>query len=323
MKVLQKTHIIFLSIFMALLSHNAYACNWIANGPFTPQVLSIRLNSTTVQRDAPVGSTLLTQWVSTGLNSNYQIANCYAGDRSTWGYDGIVVPGYTNVYKTSVAGVGIRIQAGTSTNYYNNPATSFTDTGGSTWAWSTWGTGYNISLIKTGSTSSGDIGTSQTKFTLSNLGTLLTLNITGGNVTTLACSITTPVLNFGIGNVLSSAFGSAIGTTPSNAQNTQNLGLNCDAGANINVSLSGTQNPDVGTTSVLALTGQGSAGVAKGVGVQILYNGSPLVLNNRIVLKQATDGQNTLPFVARYYQTKTAVTTGTANASATLNLTYQ
>ncbi|HHA2009519.1 TPA: fimbrial protein [Enterobacter mori] len=144
-----------------------------------------------------------------------------------------------------------------------------------------------------------------------------------GSITQVACSITTPSLVFPIGDIPSSSFGTAVGTVPANAQNTQSLGLNCDAGANINVMLQGTQNPDVSTTSVLALTGQGNADVAKGVGVQLLYNGSPLVLNNRIVLKQSTGGQETFPITARYYQTKTSVSTGKANASATLDLTYQ
>lgn len=63
--------------------------------------------------------------------------------------------------------------------------------------------------------------------------------------------------------------------------------------------------------------------MAKGVGVQLLYNGSPFILNNRIVLKRSSGGQETFPLTARYYQTKTAVTTGKANASATLDLTYQ
>lgn len=144
-----------------------------------------------------------------------------------------------------------------------------------------------------------------------------------GNIVVVACSITTPNLTFPIGNVLASNFGTSVGTIPSGAQNTQTLGLNCDAGANINVTLSGTNNPDVTTTSVLALTNQGAADVAKGVGVQILYNGSPLVLNNKIVLKKSNGGQETFPITARYYQTKTSVSTGKANASATLNLTYQ
>ena len=144
-----------------------------------------------------------------------------------------------------------------------------------------------------------------------------------GKITVVACTLKTPSLNFPIGDILASQFGTTVGTIPAGGQNTQNLGLDCDADANINVSLSGTQNPDVTTDSVLALTGQGNSDVAKGVGVQLLYNNTPLKLNNNIVLKKSTGGQETFPIVARYYQTKTSVTTGKANASATLNLTYQ
>ncbi|HDC4774722.1 TPA: fimbrial protein, partial [Enterobacter cloacae] len=56
---------------------------------------------------------------------------------------------------------------------------------------------------------------------------------------------------------------------------------------------------------------------------QLLYNGSPLTLNSRLLLKQSAGGQETLPLTARYYQTLTSVESGSANASATLNLTYQ
>lgn len=142
-------------------------------------------------------------------------------------------------------------------------------------------------------------------------------------INTLACTISTPSLTFPIGDISASQFSGGAGTIPAGAQSTVNLGLNCSAGANINVSLAGTQNPDVDTPSVLALTGQGDTGVAKGVGVQIVYNDTPLDLNTRIVLKQSSGGQETFPLTARYYQTQSAVSPGTANASATLNLTYQ
>lgn len=87
--------------------------------------------------------------------------------------------------------------------------------------------------------------------------------------------------------------------------------------------LSGAQNPDVSDNTVLALTGQGSAGVAQGVGVQLVYNNTPLILGNNLVLKRTNGGQEMFPLTARYYQTNTTVTTGIANASATLSLTYQ
>lgn len=151
----------------------------------------------------------------------------------------------------------------------------------------------------------------------------LTTTLLGGTINVLACTITTPQLTFPIGDISAAAFGATVGTTPVGAQNTQNLGLNCDAGANVNVSISGIQNPDIAATSVLALTGQGNTGTAKGVGVQLLYNGTPLTLNTRLPLKPAAGGLEAFPLTARYYQTQTTVEPGTANASATLNLTYQ
>ncbi|MNH37426.1 Fimbria adhesin protein precursor [compost metagenome] len=87
--------------------------------------------------------------------------------------------------------------------------------------------------------------------------------------------------------------------------------------------MTGTQNTDTSTTGVLQLTNAGAANVAKGVGIQILYNNTPLALNNNIVLKTSAGGQETFPFVAQYYQTRNPVSTGSANATMTLNLTYQ
>ena len=132
----------------------------------------------------------------------------------------------------------------------------------------------------------------------------------------------TAQLTFPIGDIPASAFGTVVGTTPAGAQNTQNTGLTCAAGTNITVSLSGIQNPDSANTSVMALTGQGNAGTAKGVGVQLIYNGAPLAMNSRLFC-DSLPGQETLPLTARYYQTLTRVESGSANASATLNLTYQ
>ncbi|HAS0882609.1 spore coat protein U domain-containing protein [Enterobacter roggenkampii] len=184
---------------------------------------------------------------------------------------------------------------------------------------------YKVELVRTtdpavsGTLRSGQIA----NVSITNQFFIATWNITGGSITTLACSLSSGSLSFPIGNIPATSFGSTVGTTPSNAQVTQTLGLTCNPGANINISLSGQQNPDVANTSVLALSGQGGPGVAKGVGVQILYGGAPLNLNNTVFLQQSGGGLVSLPIVARYYQTQTAVSPGTANATATLNITYQ
>lgn len=226
-----------------------------------------------------------------------------------------------HVYTTNVDGIGIRFSSG---NYFENPSNTFSYEAQASYVeW--WGgrielvvTGGVIRRINAGNDRGGDARGSDGVYRDG-----LTTTLTDGTINALACSITTPQLNFIIGDIPASTFGSTVGTTPAGAQNTQNLGLSCNAGTNITVSLSGVQNPDSANTSVMALTGQGSAGTAKGVGVQLLYNGAPLAINSPLLLKRSSGGQETLPLTARYYQTLTSVESGSANATATLNLTYQ
>ncbi|SNY71431.1 fimbrial protein [Enterobacter sp. CC120223-11] len=269
-----------------------------------------------VQRDTPVGTELKSfsigesgTWsgCTTDWTDRYELATF---SQST---------SFSKVWQTNVPGVGFKFYSSVFNSYMPFDATV---AGGTHKTWDT----VTVTLVKVGDITSGQLtpGAILAKESVANYAYFAQYVVPSGvNIKQLACSITTPNLTFQIGDIPASSFGTAVGTIPSGAQNTQNLGLNCDANANINVSLQGTQNPDVSTTSVLALTGQGNSDVANGVGVQLVYNGSPLVLNNRIVLKQSAGGQETFPITARYYQTKTAVTAGKANASATLDLTYQ
>lgn len=227
-----------------------------------------------------------------------------------------------HIYETNIPGIGIRLSSG---NYFDNPPVTFSYN--ATTSYVDW-FGGKVELIVTGPVSPGVL----------NPGTLgavslqgsdgiyrdgLTVVVASGTINVLACSVSSTQLTFPIGDIPVSLFGSTIGTTPGNAQVTQNIGLVCNTGANIKVVLSGIQNPDNSTPSVIALTGQGSPGVASGVGVQFLYNGAPLALNTSLLLKQSAGGQELLPLTARYYQTKTTVMPGIANASATLSVTYQ
>ncbi|WP_431224005.1 fimbrial protein [Serratia sp. L9] len=140
------------------------------------------------------------------------------------------------------------------------------------------------------------------------------------NVTAYACSLNSSNITVPLGDTKVSQF-KTIGST--SVQNDFNVSMNCDASARVNVSMSAIANTDVSSNDVIALTGAGATDVASGLGVQILYNGDALKLNNNIVLKTSAGGQETFSFIARYYQTKATVTPGKANAVATLNLTYQ
>ncbi|WP_234081711.1 fimbrial protein [Enterobacter quasiroggenkampii] len=294
------------------------ACSYGDNGQVRPATPIYNFGTVVVQRDAPVGT------IMKSVSVTYSPGGTTLGCDTNWTQvaQQILFPNLSaisNVYQTNLNGVGIRVSR--NGKYFNYTSAVSASTYVST------STPLIAELVKTasGQVVSGTLASGTlTKISISESpGYYIDTYLGSGSVLSVACSITTPSLTFPIGDVLASRFGSTVGTIPANANNTQNLGLNCDAGANINVALNGTQNPDVGTTSVLALTNQGSADVAKGVGVQLLYNGSPLILNSRIVLKTSSGGQETFPITARYYQTKTAVTTGKANASATLDLTYQ
>jgi P pilus assembly protein, pilin FimA len=297
----------------------AITCSYGSYGQLRPNTPYYNFGSVIVQRDTPVGTILKTLSVNHGSYSGM------LGCDSPWTEIEQMTlftssSSISGVYDTNIAGIGIRV--GYAPNYNFN---HFLSHDGGVYLLTS--ENINAYLVKTvpGAVGAGNLRTGiLTKQIIAESSSYyVDTGLGSTTIIPVACSISTPNLNFPIGDVLASNFGSSIGTTPAGAQNTQNLGLNCDSGANINVALNGTQNPDVGTTSVLALTNQGSADVAKGVGVQILYNGSPLVLNNRIWLKTSSGGQETFPITARYYQTKTAVTTGKANASATLDLTYQ
>lgn len=183
--------------------------------------------------------------------------------------------------------------------------------------------GAAVSFYKTGPMTSGVLTQrvgSMILGTAGNWAPEIPINISGMTVTVLSCSLTTPTVTVPLGNIYATSF---TGVGSFTGAQSFNLGLNCASGSKINVSMTGTQDTNTVNTSVLALTGAGTAGVAKGVGAQILYNNSPLTIGSQLLLKTSEGGVETFPFTARYYQTLSNILPGTANATATLNITYQ
>ena len=223
--------------------------------------------------------------------------------------------GYTNVYKTEVAGIGIKVFS----LYGAAPLSIRIDPGSASYDFLT-PDDYAVQFIYLGGDISGSV--SGKSFYLARGGIKSSwLNMYGSTrFIKVACSLNSTSINVPLGDVSTVQF-TAIGTTA--GDKTFDLGLNCDKEARINVALAGTQNTDTTDTSVLALTNAGQTGTAKGIGVQLLYGGVPLKINNNIVLKTSVGGQETLPFTARYYQTNNLLEPGKANSSATLNITYQ
>ncbi len=133
------------------------------------------------------------------------------------------------------------------------------------------------------------------------------------------CTVSTTSASIDLGNVAASAFGS-VGST-STTSGTQNLSLSCAGFPSVSMTLQGTAVS--GTTNVLPLTGAGTAGVAQGIGVQILYNGSTvLTVGTALSLTTAAPtGTLNVPMAARYYRTGN-VTAGRANVAATVQFGY-
>lgn len=290
----------------------------------TPKTTNFSFGTLIAQRDSPVGTKL---GEITWYSGDGRAVDCVdlPAALKYKNYLGAAT-GIPHVYSTNRPGVGIMI-IDSGGNYFENYMTNWTIYVATAGPGLDWGRRFTVTVVKTGNIVSGIVSGGLMAKAIADMDSesnpYLTIMLDNFNVQQVACALETPTMVFPIGNIPATQFGSSVGFIPAGAQSTQNLGLNCDMFANINVSLSGTQNPDVGLDSVLALSGQGSAGVASGVGVQLLYNGTPLRINDRLVLKSSSGGRESFPLTARYYQTRTSVTTGSANTSATLNLTYQ
>lgn len=142
-----------------------------------------------------------------------------------------------------------------------------------------------------------------------------------GSITDSACTVVNNMsnpLSVMMGNVSSSAFTGA-GSTASPTK--FNIALkDCPESAkSATVKFDGTADSNVAT--LLALTQE--AGVAKGVGIQLMDNKNavvPLYTASSAYPLQA--GDNNLAFVARYYATANTVSAGFANATSSFTLNY-
>ena len=313
----------------------AYDCKVLAAAPLNPPDLI-------VQRDLPVGSPIGSEVVSGVMpvfsctNEAPALTKQEFGVKSWGAYEKML--GGRRIYSSGVAGIGYAVGA---TSVSNCNATGYVD--GS----NTGDTNLNnrilcatngllpnqpvtaqarVQFYKTAKTTgSGSISLgSPVSFILRNQGIDWTaeslVNIASFNVKSVACSVKNTAIAVPMGAIVKRAF-KGPGTWPDDA-NTRSFGidLTCDAGTKINFQIDGSAQD--ASRGILNLTG--GNGSATGVGIQLLYKDAPLVLssviNNGVV---SGSGNYSILLKARYYQTTTNITTGTANASATFTLTYQ
>ena len=303
-------------LLVILLPNLTYAACFFYSGEY--HELSVDLGNTIIQRDAPVGTPVK---VANQTFTKFG-PECDEGTNGLWD-TGIFskATSLSGVYETNVPGIGIRVttEYGTIRNEHLTPKGQ----------WQNLSSGV-VELVKTEERAQSGVlntGVIMNWSVGDGPGSAYTMpvskwNLVNGSITVLACAIQSGnSLAFPIGDVQADQF-TQLGTH-SQQTSTANLKLDCDADANINVTLTGTQNPDTTDDSVLELSNQGDDKVASGIGVQLLYNDTPLELNKMLNLKRSAGGQESFPITARYIQTKDKVRAGQANATATLNLTYQ
>ncbi|MDK9358861.1 fimbrial protein [Lelliottia sp. V106_10] len=318
----------FLSLFIALslsgvgVSH-AYCDNNKLHGAYRHD---INFGTISPSTNLPVGGIIATKTVPQTLAN---VGGCWAGTVSVTGSFlgsyAAIVSGVT--YATNIPGVGIQA-ASAGTNMVSSPTNPcylppFNFNGNQSCYSSTdFGLGdvftVTFTLVKTGTITGNALSTGlMGRITAEGVPTV-EYYITGGNVVSPTCTLNTPTLNIPLGTHLTTEFSTInYTTTPVPVPIT----LNCDSGVRINATV--TANADASTTQPGAI--QLAAGSATGVAVQLLdKNGAGVALNQKFVVDTtAVSGQYAFNWTARYLQTRSNVTPGDGNATATVAISYE
>ena len=110
-----------------------------------------------------------------------------------------------------------------------------------------------------------------------------------------------------------------------------NIDLQCSGGlsetgyANISTSFSGTLATSTTATMGALLNEKAGSGMAKGIGIQVLKDGSPLQFNKKYTVGRLNDQETryiTIPLQARFYQYGPTTSTGEVESHMIFNLTY-
>ncbi|MGC6009124.1 fimbrial protein [Enterobacter kobei] len=314
------------------------ACSFMDNRFTASDNINLNFGQIIVQRDTPIGSVVATASSATLANRNDFIECTTSRFVTQW------APGSGNfqpvqhnaetLYQSGVAGLAFRVvtpgAGSTAGRYGTGPlprrVSNIWCRLSPTW-WrlcgGSWGN-YQLQLIKIAPvTGSGRLQTgSITRAGVVGEMDVMNVNIASGEVHTVACSVTTPNIFVNMGSIKNTEFSRA-GSTSRDVS--FNVNLNCDASANIYLTLEAGRAGVADTSKgILNIDTTGSGETASGVGIQVLFNHTPVIPGERLkITTTASDGLYALPLAARYYQTGTILTPGTANATATFTTTYQ
>ena len=325
---------------LMLVSQGAMATCSFMDSRFGPNdSVALNFGTVIVQRDTPVGTVVATVSNNT-LGGRNNFIQCNApGYTSQWAAGGAFAPVVYNgetLYESGVAGLAFRVVtpgAGSTTGRYGTRAlprqiSNVACASSAPAAWyrlcgGTWGS-LRVQLVKIAATTGSGPFSSGSLVQALVVGEtpILDHTLSSGAVQTVACSVTNNNIWVSMGDVKNTVF-SGIG---SSADSTDfKIDLNCDASTNVNLTLQpGNAGASAVANGVLNLDTPDTNHSARGVGVQMLYNGNPVVFGTRFrVATTSDDGAFAISLQARYLQTATTIRPGQATANATFTLTYQ
>jgi type 1 fimbria pilin len=306
---------------LLIVSSQGFAECYFTNGQ-SAHVYTITVPALGSGRDLPVG-TQLSKGSLQSIPATGEYARCsYPGVylKTVPGMVGALVGGvYT--YPSGIDGIGIQFFDGSDTF-------SATNTGSFAGSWGFNRNQFGIAVVRVPFTgvgkSSGTVAPIAGIFSLDGLA-VATITFQPFDVGVKTCTVTTPSIAVELQPAelrKLRTVNSTIGDTPFN------LGLSCDPGMNVAVTITDVSNP-ANLTTTLSL---GHDASAKGVGYQILNNGVPIAFgpdsaaagtaNQFTIVPLSVQGSYTIPLVARYIRTGTMVP-GSANAYATFTMSYQ
>jgi type 1 fimbria pilin len=253
-----------------------------------------------------------------------------------------LAPGFTDVYQTNIAGLGIRYAFNSTSCAANN----VTLPNGLVRLTCPFSGAINVTLYADVSVTSSLIVTGPMGAGASTLSVVPTVGITyatsesgsrwgkgplytgsaTGTLIKATCSVTQPAVSVLLPTADTRAFSAGVGAVA--APQGFSLSFSCTTGAKVLMTLTDNVNP-ANRTSTLGLT---TDSTAKGIGVQILNSaGTPISFGadsatpgnaNQWLIGNSPNGALVVPFTARYISTG-AVSPGTVKALATFTMSYQ
>lgn len=281
----------------------------------SPEQVIFSIPPLAVQRDLPVGTVVWQQTVKTaGMPLPDGCSGVSDSRQITFGQESGILSGRSPVYSTRIPGIGYAIASGDEFNDVWPATRNLLEKVDEL-------TTISFRLVVTGQVSSGVLSAGEYARRAINGQTVQQVVLQdAAPLTRIACELSSSrEVVVPLGDVPRTRF-TGVGSTQ--GDRLFQLGLLCDAGAQVNIQFDG-EIDSSGIPGVLALLNTGGSGIASGIGVQMLYNQSPIKLGERLPLETAQGGLRSYSFTARYYQTKPKVTSGEANSVATFSLTYQ